>query len=349
MISSKSVYIKAYTRMNLGDDLFIHILCARYPKHVFYLKDKDKYTKCFEKIQNLNIIEDSTDVKFDAIVYIGGSIFIENSKDSIKRVLELKQEIIKEGIPTYIIGANFGPYMTEKYFNAVKREIISNVVSVVFRDKYSYNLFKDMDNVSYAPDVVFTLDTDKYSKEKKREIGISLIYHLEREKIKDNYSEYLNKMIEIIKYYISIDYDIRLFSFCEYEKDMVAINELLNRISERDIIKIHVSKYNGNVDEILEQISCLSAIVAARFHSMITGFRCRVPVIPICYSNKMKNVLCDMGINNEKICGFENLDELNYKQGIELSKSVNFKDAEKQFKLLDEFFPRLVQFYLYRI
>ncbi len=337
MINSKNIYIKAYTRINLGDDLFIHIICSRYPECKFYLKSKDEYTNVFEQIPNLIIVDDVAKIEFDAIVYIGGSIFIENSKASIGRVYELKKEIIRENIPTYIIGANFGPYMTEEYRSVVKNEIISNVENITFRDKYSYNLFKDMPNVSYAPDVVFSLHTSKEIKATKKEIGISVIHHLEREKIKNNYYEYLDKLEEIIKYYISIGYEIRLLSFCEYEKDMVTIQELLDRMEECDKTKVNISNYTGNVDEILKQISGLDILVATRFHSMILGFAYEIPVIPICYSGKMKNVLVDIGFDKNEICDFESLNSINYKKQKKAFGRIDFNLANNQFKYLDKF------------
>ena len=185
MISSKKIYIKAYTRMNFGDDLFVHILCTRYPTVTFYLSGDEKYLQAFKHIPNLILNADMQLISVDAIVYIGGSIFIENSKDSVYRVLDLKEEIIKETIPTYIIGANFGPYLTEKYVDTVKNEILRNAKGVTFRDKYSYELFKDIPSVSQALDVVFSLDTEKYRNKAKKEIGISVIHHLDRQKIKE--------------------------------------------------------------------------------------------------------------------------------------------------------------------
>ena len=143
MTNSKKVYIKAYTKLNLGDDLFVFMLCYRYKNVQFYIKELSPYTNVFKTIPNLKIIENINDISFDAIVYIGGSIFIENSPSSIFRIHELKEEIIKDNIPTYIIGANFGPYTSKKYFETVKNELLPYVESITFRDTYSYNLFKN--------------------------------------------------------------------------------------------------------------------------------------------------------------------------------------------------------------
>lgn len=336
MKNSKKVYIKAYTRINLGDDLFIHIICSRYPKCTFYLKPKEEYTNIFNTIPNLIVTDDVDNVNFDAMVYIGGSIFIESSNESCLRVLQLKEEIVKESIPTYIIGANFGPYTTKEYFNTVKQEIFSNVKSVTFRDRYSYNLFKDMSNVYYAPDVVFSLNTDNIVREDKKEIGISVIHHLERESLKNNYSKYINKLVEITKYYIKNGFSVRLFSFCRYEKDMLAIEDILKNMDACDLEKIYITDYFGDINSVLKDLASLKMFVATRFHSMILGLRLNVPIIPICYSDKMKNVLEDIGFEKNRICDFGTLDSLEYKVIPDVFSRMDFSDSNKQFEQLDK-------------
>lgn len=335
MISSKKIYIKAYTRLNLGDDLFVFILCARYPKHQFYIKEQGIYTDTFKKIKNLTIIQNVDDENYDAIVYIGGSIFIQNSSTSIGRLLDLKIEIIKENIPTYIIGANFGPYTTDEYFTTTKNELFPHIHSITFRDKYSYNLFSDMSNVNYSPDVVFSIDTNNIKKDVSNEIGISIIHHLERELLKKHYPEYLEKLIEISKHYIHMGYNVRLFSFCEYEKDMLAINDFINKLTPQERQHIVISNYTGDVLEILNQIAGLKLFITSRFHSMILGLKLGVPIIPICYSDKSSNVLNDMGFPKDEIYTFENLDCIKYIKIPDVFYNEKYFNSDAQFKDLD--------------
>jgi len=337
MKNSKKIYLKAYTRINLGDDLFIHIICARYPDTTFYLKESKPYTDIFNSIPNLIITENIDDISFDAIVYIGGSIFIENSPSSISRVRDLKEEIIKENIPTYIIGANFGPYTSNEYFNVVKNELLPHLESITFRDTYSYNLFKDMSNVYYAPDVVFSLEYNTITKIRRKEIGISVIHHLEREQLKQNYNEYICKLVEIAKYYISIGYTVNLFSFCNYEKDMLAINDITNKLSDLEQNNIKIYDYNGNVSEALKELSNLELLIATRFHSMILGIKLNIPTIPICYSNKVLNVLNDINFGKNNIYDFKNIKDLNYKNIPTKFYSNELDRGVEQFKQLDKF------------
>lgn len=337
MTNSKKVYIKAYTKLNLGDDLFVFMLCYRYKNVQFYIKELSPYTNVFKTIPNLKIIENINDISFDAIVYIGGSIFIENSPSSIFRIHELKEEIIKDNIPTYIIGANFGPYTSKKYFETVKNELLPYVESITFRDTYSYNLFKNLNNVHYAPDVVFSLDTNQITKDNTNEVGISIIHHLERKNLKLNYNTYITKLLEICKYYISIGYTIRLFSFCEYEKDTEAINELLKNMTNQELQYVKISNYTGNLKEILSKIASQKLFITSRFHSIILGLKFNIPIIPICYSSKSTNVLNDLNFPESNIYTFENLENIIYNKIPNIFHNDIIKNSVNQFKDLDIF------------
>lgn len=337
MTGSKKVYLKAYTKLNLGDDLFVFILCSRYPNTEFYLKEHHSYTDVFKSIKNLTLLKDTENIQFDAMVYIGGSIFMERSPASIAGFVDLKKEIVRENIPTFIIGANFGPYTSNEYFLTVKNNFFPYINSITFRDNYSYNLFKDMQNVHYAPDVVFAMDTDSICKVDNKEIGISIIHHLERENLKQYYSTYIDKILEISRYYISMGYTVRLFSFCEYEKDMVAINDLLSKMSKYELQHVVISNYTGNIQELLSKIASLKLFITSRFHSMILGLKFNIPIIPICYSPKCTNVLNDLGFPKDNIYTFENLDCLKYFHLPEVFFTDVINKAPLQFNDLDAF------------
>src|SRR5699024_615791 len=95
----KKIFIYAYSKLNLGDDLFVKILCERYPDHLFYIVCRRENARAFSNIKNLKIIYsvpylDSLMQKLslrqffinriakkcDLTVSIGGSIFIEPEK-----------------------------------------------------------------------------------------------------------------------------------------------------------------------------------------------------------------------------------------------------------------------------
>lgn len=52
------VFLTAYMACNLGDDLFITILCERYPSVNFYLFCSEPYTVAFKNIKNITVISE---------------------------------------------------------------------------------------------------------------------------------------------------------------------------------------------------------------------------------------------------------------------------------------------------
>ena len=84
------IFIMAYARKNLGDDIFIKMLLEKYSQIDFYIKINDeKFVEQLAKNNNLNIlIGEDTDEElykmnveeYDGYVYIGGSIFMEGGK-----------------------------------------------------------------------------------------------------------------------------------------------------------------------------------------------------------------------------------------------------------------------------
>ena len=95
------VYINAYLARNLGDDLFVKILTDRYKNHKFYSISKGfkHYTKNNLKVYSNPYIfrilkkfqlEKYLANRYDLVVSIGGSMYIENN-DS-KRDFSLRKK-----------------------------------------------------------------------------------------------------------------------------------------------------------------------------------------------------------------------------------------------------------------
>ncbi|OQP08346.1 polysaccharide pyruvyl transferase family protein, partial [Geobacillus thermoleovorans] len=92
----------------------------------------------------------------------------------------------------------------------------------------------------------------------------------------------------------------------------------------------------------LDVIAGSSFVVATRFHAMILGWVYNKPVFPIAYSNKMINVMKDVGFKGSYV----DFNDLNSLEPEEVFRSMesNFvdisqqiKSSEKQFQKLDEY------------
>ena len=156
----KKAFLYAYDRQNLGDDLFVHAITGRYPNTQFYMWSDRKNQETFSCLPNLKVIDkDSGFVHFlhklrpslvaryrawlekrcDAVVYIGGSIFMEYPN---WEQLCTWWEYEAQNRPFYVLGANFGPYHTEGYRKAdvhsIKRIFIGvfccmpRIVSIIY-------------------------------------------------------------------------------------------------------------------------------------------------------------------------------------------------------------------------
>lgn len=335
------IFVNAYLENNLGDDLFFEILQNRYPNQEYYLLSSSYKTtnknvhiisneiiiKAIRKLQMKQIIANKCDIN----VVIGGSMYMETQNKIPKFSLGKN--------PYYILGANFGPYKTKEYFNAAHK-FFADAQDVCFRESYSYELFKDLKNVRYASDIVFSLDTTNIKSTNNKRVVFSIISC--KRKMNDSYASIYEKtIIDMTKYFINQGYEICYMSFCKKEGDEQAIEEIISKCDKET--KQHISKYyyKGNIKEALEELANSQIIVGGRFHANILGMLLKKAVIPMMYSDKTKNVLEDMNFKG-KILDIRKLDSFNaeeiskenmtYKQDCEFQ----IKDAQKHFEKLDK-------------
>lgn len=343
------IYMRAYLSENLGDDLFVNILTQRYSGHKFFsiTCGYDKY-KNNEYYKNLEIVSCNKYIfrilrkyrlekiianRLDLVVIIGGSMYIEANEEDKDREFTIGKN------KYYILGTNFGPCTSNEYLNRVKTSF-EKAEDVCFRESYSYNLFKDINHVRYAPDIIFSLDTSNIKKIDSKKVIISVV--LCRRKSKIEYEEaYETKIIEMTKFFTNKGYEVTLMSFCKSEGDELAIQNILDKCDEELKNRINTYFYRGNIKEAMNVLADSEIIVGTRFHANIIGMILGKTVIPITYSKKTNNVLEDMNFKG-KIIDLSKLDEfdieklsdedLRYKIDINKQK----EDANRHFEKLDE-------------
>ena len=359
-MTRKRIYITAFTATNLGDDLFVRALCERYPQHRFYIDCFDSEDTAFETIPNLTVLNRgntkgkwmerlqkysrkigfSVDFAYDAQVYIGGSIFIEFQEDLKHHGYwkNLYSSRIRRDIPFFILGSNFGPYQTEDFVEKHRDFFRYQVTDLCMRDKRSYELFQDLDNVRYAPDILCTYKLPELPK--KNMVLISCIYNQNREEIRafDN-DAYAKKMIELCRYYVNLGKEVCLLSMCSQQQDQTMCREIQSHFTEH----VTMAEYTGNIDEILQLFASAEYIIASRFHAMILGWIAKTPVFPIAYSDKTSNVIKDFGFsgNHTTIQKFSGLScaqiDANRKESFLFDLSDLRDAAQNQFLKLDKF------------
>lgn len=351
----KAVFAEGYWVCNLGDDLFLKILCNRYKDVSFKIlanrkmysniaknlevKDNSKFLyKLFNKLTNKklqNNIKLSIIKNLDYVVYIGGSIFMQ--KDKYKQILT--DRYLKHNKKYFILGSNFGPYKDNEYKEFCKDKIFNKAEDVCFRESYSHELFKELDNIRHCADIVFSLDTSNINKENKKRVVFSIIDCNAKEcgKYKE---QYIQKIIELTEEFTKKEYEIIYMSFCKQEQDENGINEILQRLPSK--CKVQTYNYNGNIQEALEVIASAQIIVGTRFHANIVGLLLNKKIIPIAYNNKTQNTLRDINYMGD-IIDIRNIESVNINEIIE--KNINYefnvenvkKEAEGHFEKLDQY------------
>lgn len=303
---NKKIFIMAYSRKNLGDDIFIKMILEKYPNFQFYMKipDENFLDWLAMKYKNLHVLKgEDTDEElyksnvedYDAYIYVGGSIFMEGGKvyNLTPKFYDFVRRCKEKNIPFCYISSNYGPYKTKEYFE-ISRQNFKACTDICFRDKYSYNLFKDIPNVRYAPDYAFSYNL-KHQEKIENSVGISVIDLNIRDYLKDKSSIYYKWILNNIDAYIKEGYSIYLYSFCENEKDEKTIDYLMKELGENE--KIKDVRYTGNIDEFLELYAKMEYMICSRFHAMVLSSVANQKMYVTSYSNKISNVIDDLNLD----------------------------------------------------
>ena len=357
----KKVLIDAYLEKNLGDDLFVKILLDKYPNVKWYINAQKKYSDIFKKYNNVKILNDSIlrriinrfditkkisikiqSIKYDAIMIIGGSLFMEDCYSDT--VLEYRKKIIsifnKRNKKIFILGANFGPYKTKGFLEKYKN-IFSLCDDVCFRDNYSFELFSDMNNVRCASDIVFQLNKEIVNKIDNN-IGISIINLKNREGLNNYKDRYENKIIDLLEYGCKINKKFTLFSFCEYEGDKESIENIMNKINKKYTSDIRIVNYNGDIDYFIKRFSEMESIIGTRFHSIILSQLFKQNIFPIIYNEKSLNTLKDLGLSDiqcdiKEFCNMKEEDIINKMNNNKICCDEIIESSKKHFNKFEMF------------
>lgn len=351
---------------NVGDDAFFDMLFKRYPDTMFYIMHDPSYAEFFsrypnvrfydatrpdiikinafgEKFNQSNLFEKLLLKICDGVVHIGGSIYQQIGNWQLD--FDIRQKRKLRGKKFFAVSNNFGPYTDNSYRDMWAGEF-KKWTDICFRDRYSYNLFGDIPIVRYAPDLLFRFPIEKKESEKK--VSVSVIDTLApfRTIEKSTAEAYENKIVELIKRFSSDGYAVSLLSFCAFAGDNAAADRILAALPEEVSSNIKNVVYRNNLTEIANEIETSEYVVATRFHAMILGYIAGKKVLPICYSEKMSNVISDLSLS-DSIIMLDNLSSLTADELIPLANTVPEEKineishlATEQFAGFDKFVSR---------
>lgn len=303
------IFIYAYIANNLGDDMFVFSLCNHYPMVNFYIEAPSKYSYVFHKLKNLTILttrSETCSVKLldiiDFQVFIGGSLFNEpkSANEIDKKIKSMLSHRLSLEIPCFIIGVNFGEY-THPQFYKLYLNWFETLDGISFRDIQSYKLFDTLNNIIWAPDLIFTYKMPSI-KSRGNNIVISPIYQTERSGLPDfSNNEYFDFLSLIATKYLKMGFHIILAAFCSAQLDDIACNEIFNRIPPSLKEKVNIISYKNDIEEFLQNFLDAKYIIGTRFHSIILALKNRIPVFPIIYNIKTKNIIESYSFNGNYV------------------------------------------------
>lgn len=363
------VYLFACIEKNIGDDLFVKILCERYPNVDFVITSRANYgslkdipnlifSDLLEKWIRVSSLGQNNIIKalaakiiqlyytyrlpqYEVGVFIVGNAF-KNTKYTGWKQSRWIRERIRLVDRFYIISTNFGPFSEEQWKNDFDK-IFSEMKDVCFRDNYSYELFSQLPNVRFAPDAVFTLGMREHNKNKN--VIISLIdcsFQARSEKLKKAASIYEQKIADTINLLLTKGYRITLLN-SNKQQDRPACDRILNKVNPTNI---SVLDYDGNLDKIFELYENSSYVIGTRLHTIILGFLFKLTVVPIVYDIKVTNLLgeCSFDQSFFDITKLKTVSERDIVNALEkngyLIPKIVLNKAQEQFIRLDKEFAK---------
>lgn len=311
----KKVFLYAYDRQNLGDDLFVHTIVRRYPHVQFYMWSDRKNREVFAHLPNLKVVDKDSrfahllyklrpslgarykgwlERRCDAVVYIGGSIFMEYPNwETICSWWEYEAQ----NRPLYVLGANFGPWHTEDYREKMA-EVFADCRDVCFRDRYSAGLFPGL--VRQAPDILFSYPMPKAAV-KEKQVFVSVINCAGRDESHDlsgHDEKYVANMAALLRQVLGEGRELVLASFCKEEGDEEGVRKILAAMGCENDPRVRTLCYDGtNGEALTTAIAESGSVIATRFHATILALAAGRPVLPIIYSDKTRYVLQDLGFD----------------------------------------------------
>ncbi len=310
------VMLFACIEKNIGDDIFVKIVCDRYKNTEFVITSDAKYgslkllenltfsktLKLWNKFSN-NESNNSFKYSINRILCIIFGIFLRkrlgvyivgNAFKNLEYKGRIQSQWIRDRISLcnefFLISTNFGSYSDERWKQDFEGTF-PNITDVCFRDMSSYNLFKKFNNIRYAPDAVFTLGFQERKKQIENNVLISVIDFLldGRPLESKRYAkDYENAILGIVGGVLSKGYKVTLLNSNTLQDRPVA--KRIRYVFDKNV-DIEIYDYLGDLEEVFDLFSRSKYVIGTRLHTIILSFLFELPVIPIVYDIKVEGIL----------------------------------------------------------
>ncbi len=370
-MKNNKILLLAYTGLNFGDDMFVYTICKHFPNQQFFLQASQTYSITLNSLNNLTLFHKSRAIRifekimfkvvkdrhielsiknYAAVVYVIGGLFDENDiwrgmvkQYGLKKLKKMMwQYSFDRKIPFFLLGSNVTRVKSNEYIEQMDY-LFEGLYDICFRDLYSYNYFKHLSNVRYAPDIVFNCECNVGKKDGSIIISVwgplTCTDKFPQWKWASSlWDDYLNFLLEIIRKFNEMGKRVTLLALCENEGDLDACNVIINEKN----ISADVVTYDGDLEKIIGLFEKASFVIGTRFHSIIMALNAQCSFYPIVYESKTQQLLNDIGYLG-KFSHIEKkesyiVDDVinNYLNNVTVSVESIKKEAREQFRILKE-------------
>lgn len=335
----RKLHLTGYFDHNFGDDMMMKLVVQSLPEVTFVVENTVETPISVEP--NV-IIKSREDCALLEKLIVTGSGFMLNSFGAVKWEL---LELLRGRHPgDYCLGCNIEPLNSP-----LKRFIMSKKLNrfalVTCRDKMSYRWLCDRTKrptIHYAPDILFTIPEQWLPKNENPELlGISLMHRVGDAKD----CVYYREMAKLADEWIcKTEKRVILMAFdTGKEDDLFACNSVKALMKHPDQAEI-VAYKDGT--EIFAAYAGCKKIISARFHGIVLALRMGIPVYPLIFREKARNLLKDINYPFSA-CNLDSLDMTairdfleDSEQSFRVSHDI-FESAKEHTKLLKQHIERV--------
>lgn len=281
------IYLTGYFDRNFGDDMMMKLVVRSLPEITFMVNE----TADTPLMSEPNVMQKPYEVcrRFPRLV-VTGSGFMINTKAAFKT--ELLWFLIVHHPGEYCLGCNMEPLNSPVKRFLIRRKL-NKFKLITCRDQTSYRWLMQntrKPEIYYLPDILFSIPDEWIPKGKiPDKLGISMMHRAGD--LED--CAYYRTMAEIADEWIrKTGKGVLLMAFDTGKEDDAfacrAVQALMQFPEQTEIIT------HTDGSEILTAFTHCEKIIGARFHSVVLALRMGIPVYPLIFREKVRNMLKDI-------------------------------------------------------
>lgn len=287
MQKNKEIHLAGYFDFNFGDDMMMKLIVHSLPDITFVVEE----TVATPILSEFNVIAKSREeCALLPKLVVTGNGFMINSNCVLKR--EIMRFLKRNNPGDYCLGCNIEPLDSP-----IKQFLISKKMNkfklITCRDQVSYCWLLQntrCPEIQFLPDILFSLPDEWLPNIKSpNKLGISVMHR--NGDLED--CAYYRVMAEIAdEWILKTGKDVILMAFDGgKENDLIACQEIKSLMKYPDHTEIVVHK---DCTEIPAAYTKCEKIIATRFHAIVLALRMGIPLFPLIYREKARNLLKDL-------------------------------------------------------